>query len=260
MSSRVLLCMLFTTACGSSSSSSLEVTRSANLVEGTFEATDTLVSFRSETTDQLRGVVHLNLDGVEITHTLDLSENVYEEDGGYGRLEQRHLLGLIQLRDALIAQQPDLVTNQFEGRILMRYADRMAEAPTGYEMHARRVTASPATIRLEARPLSADADGCGSDGVKCLKGKNGTSWVYFDEGNGSAGTCFGSNSSYGGSNCTGRCGAGCNILDGDRTWDCFDHDKCLDQFGGSILGGNSNCGDEFDEAADDYIATMGSLC
>jgi len=60
--------------------------------------------------------------------------------------------------------------------------------------------------------------------------------------------------------CTGRCGAGCNWLDKEAFWDCFEHDSCVDHVGGSSLGGNADCGDEFDHAADDYIVSYGWGC
>ncbi len=55
----------------------------------------------------------------------------------------------------------------------------------------------------------------------------------------------------GSSDCYGRCGGGCGALNGQGAWqkDCLDHDVCNrshnSQFGG--------CGDEWNEAADDYL-------
>lgn len=50
--------------------------------------------------------------------------------------------------------------------------------------------------------------------------------------------------------CAGRCGAGCGVGDGVGAWyqDCLDHDVC-NRDHNSQLGA---CGDEFNEAADDY--------
>ena len=42
--------------------------------------------------------------------------------------------------------------------------------------------------------------------------------------------------------------------------DCFDHDTCLDHLGGSALGDNPDCGDEFDHAMDDCFASYGADC
>ncbi len=52
------------------------------------------------------------------------------------------------------------------------------------------------------------------------------------------------------SSCAGRCGAGCGVGDGVGAWyqDCLDHDVC-NRDHNSQLGA---CGDEFNEAADDY--------
>lgn len=54
-----------------------------------------------------------------------------------------------------------------------------------------------------------------------------------------------------GGGCTGECGPGCwglNIV----TWDCGDHDRCCEAHGGCLNPWDSNCGDEYGEAADDF--------
>lgn len=74
----------------------------------------------------------------------------------------------------------------------------------------------------------------------------------------------------GSDSCTGRCGSGCNCnwwyCDNDYMQDCFDHDLCLkfqreytdrDYFWGP---GDKHCGDEWDEAVDDYFATIWDYC
>jgi hypothetical protein len=42
--------------------------------------------------------------------------------------------------------------------------------------------------------------------------------------------------------------------------DCFEHDTCVDHFGGSVFGDSPNCGDEFNHAAAEYAATFGAWC
>lgn len=55
----------------------------------------------------------------------------------------------------------------------------------------------------------------------------------------------------GSSSCAGRCGGGCGALNGQGAWqkDCLDHDRCNRVHGQQFEG----CGDEWNEAADDYL-------
>ena len=65
------------------------------------------------------------------------------------------------------------------------------------------------------------------------------------------------------SQCSGRCGGTCSWFDQEAMWDCFDHDACVDsQYSdGSPTGGDEfYCGDELNNAFDDYMATIGSVC
>lgn len=55
----------------------------------------------------------------------------------------------------------------------------------------------------------------------------------------------------GSTSCAGRCGGGCGALNGQGAWqkDCLDHDRCNRTHGQQFEG----CGDEWNEAADDYL-------
>jgi cysteine-rich repeat protein len=66
------------------------------------------------------------------------------------------------------------------------------------------------------------------------------------------GSCRAEPASYGDSICRGRCGIGCSWWDEDYTWDCLDHDVCLSY--------SSDCGFEFENAADDWAVTVGPYC
>lgn len=54
--------------------------------------------------------------------------------------------------------------------------------------------------------------------------------------------------------CMGRCGGACGGW-APSAWakDCLDHDICIvDQDGSNNFSNDTNCGDEFNQAADDY--------
>lgn len=56
----------------------------------------------------------------------------------------------------------------------------------------------------------------------------------------------------GSSECMGECGPGCNGLN-IYTYDCGDHDRCGRAHGGSLNPWDSECGDEYWDADDDFI-------
>ncbi|MCH2191835.1 MAG: hypothetical protein MK188_13000 [Gammaproteobacteria bacterium] len=95
-----------------------------------------------------------------------------------------------------------------------------------------------------------------NEGVRCIK-KGSTVQAVYDKG--SNGRTVRRNirvgSSYKGGQCMGRCGAACGgWLPSAWTKDCLDHDICIvDQNGQNGGAGDTNCGDEFRQAADDYI-------
>jgi hypothetical protein len=198
------------------------------------------------------------VNGTPIEVELDLADQVFIDDGHDAALHEDDLAVLLALRDELYTSYPDEVGSTLQGRLLARHADRLADAPVGFTLTKRVIDLRPGATTTKHR---ADADGCGGDGATCLWGTNGWDWAVFDPGDN--GTCVWQWAQYGEDepNCRGRCGAGCNHwFDDDYTWDCFDHDRCVTTYGGSDLSGNSNCGDEFWDAADDYALTYGAWC
>jgi hypothetical protein len=78
-----------------------------------------------------------------------------------------------------------------------------------------------------------------------------TRWLMHD----AAGHCMVGESITAGprsSECMGECGPGCNGLN-IYTYDCGDHDRCGRVHGGSTNPWDSECGDEYFEADDDFI-------
>lgn len=240
------------------SAPSLELEADATTISGTFVYAGSVIAFRSESPDQQRATLHLDVNGAELEVELDLVAQAYSDDGHLNALHAEDLTALRALRDAVSEARPDLLET-LHGKLLVRHADRMAEAPVGLTLDRHVVNIAAVTAsRFEDR---ADADGCGGDGATCLSGTNGSNYAVYDPG--SNGTCVWRWAQYGEnlSNCSGRCGAGCNHwFDDDYTWDCFDHDRCVDHYGGSTLSDNANCGDEFWDAADDYAATYVAWC
>ncbi len=231
-------------------------------VRGSFVHAGSIIEFVSEATGPERARLHLAVNGAPIDVELDLVAQTFVDDGHAQALFEDDLAALLALRDALGAAHPELATT-LHGTLLARHADRLAEAPAGFTFERREHELRALTQPRQRDPkvLGADADGCGGDGATCLSGTDGWDYAVYDPGN--DGTCQWQWAQYGESqaNCSGRCGAGCNHwFDDDYTWDCFDHDRCVDRYGGSVMSDNANCGDEFWDAADDYVLTYGAWC
>ena len=145
----------------------------------------------------------------------------------------------------------------------MRQLVHLAEAPVGHTFGA--IAVELADVGLEDRVEQVSSDKCGGNGVKCLPGTSGWRNAFYDKYN--SGTCLADYRKYGNSWCAGRCGAGCPknnwwelISDDDYTRDCFDHDWCTVHFNEDNGSGATHCGDEYDEAVDDYAATVVDYC
>lgn len=234
-------------------------------IAGVFVHGGSVVAFESTSVDQQTATLHLDVNGAiidaEMVRGASLAEN-----GNNNALYADDHAALIALRDALLEQYPEEVVNTFQGEFLARHTGWVADAPIGYTFGIRNVDATAAVPRIaepglaapeaEARQISRTTHDDDKDTTCLWPGSN--YYAYFDAGNGGQQWYWYRTANSG--SCLGRCGAGCNWFDDDIMLDCFEHDSCVDHFGGSSLGGNSNCGDEFDHAVAEYIVTYGAWC
>jgi hypothetical protein len=110
----------------------------------------------------------------------------------------------------------------------------------------------------------------GEDGVQEIRNCRPYSLnMYWDsrgEGAGNRVLCYGFRGREGAGPCTrfckGRCGIQCgNSKQGFYTRDCAEHDDCVGREDGpGQLRFDANCGDEFDEAADDFFRRYNRTC
>lgn len=235
---------------GDRAESALEIsTLDDTTIEGTFVYAGSVVEFRSHSSDQAFGTLTLVVNGSQFDVTADIPGMTFEQDGHDNSLYQEDRDALAALSDAISDEYPDLVENTLFVKLVAGHAGRLAEAPDGVSMAYRVVDVAQLQDKLVQRSRS-----CNDDGVKCMSGRNGEAYAYFDK---AGGSClarwrkYGDNAPY----CAGRCGAGCKSWDHNYTQDCMDHDYCTIILGGSNYGDNPNCGDEFWHADDDYVVT-----
>lgn len=229
--------------------SSLAITtHDGTRIAGTFQHDGALVAFDSVSLDQRRATLRLELDGAVIDAELDV-RGTFHQDGNGTELGAGELATLLALRDAVNETAPEAVLGTLQGKFLSRHADWLADAPVGHRLDLQDVDV---VDRVVANTTNDDSvyNTCLVAGL----------WytAYYDQGNG--GTQWQWTRQANSGSCLGRCGAGCNIFDTDLMLDCFEHDSCVDHLGGSVMGGNPNCGDEFNHAVNEYIVTYGAWC
>lgn len=229
-------------------------------IAGTLVTDRSTVRFESTSDDQRKVKLHLDVNGAAMDFSYDV-DGTLTEDGGRNLLYGEDLTALLELRDAINFHHPKAVQGTLQGLFLSRHADWLADAPDGYAVETRTVDVSHKLAqrqRDEAKGgISANSTHDDDANTTCLR-PGLVYTAYFDAGNG--GTQWTWNRTANSGSCLGRCGAGCNIFDTDLMLDCFEHDTCVDHFGGSVLGDSPNCGDEFNHAVVEYTVTLGAWC
>lgn len=123
---------------------------------------------------------------------------------------------------------------------LLRLLEYWAKSPSGYP-HSK----------MSIKSNTASALKSSDEGITCIK-KNTYVTAEYDDDSGNVSESILVN----GSDCIGRCGSGCGSwFSWSSAWtkDCLDHDRCGRVNGGSTDPFDSECGDEYNEAADDYL-------
>lgn len=124
---------------------------------------------------------------------------------------------------------------------LLRLLEYWARSPEGFQ-HAKR------TSQVSENRLGKNVN----EGITCVR-KNTFVTAEYDN---ASGTSINERVQVNGDLCLGRCGSGCGSffsLASAWTKDCLDHDQCGRQLGGSTNPLDRNCGDEYLDAADDYL-------
>ncbi len=265
----VVVALALTTACtvdtqSVAPGSSLELTQNDDTtVAGTFVYAGSIIEFSSTSPDQNQISVHLDVNGAQLDVVFDLANRTMERNGHLNAFFRNELDAILTLRDALTDTYAESLAATFQGRILVRELDRLAEAPAGHTFGKVSVDLNAKAVQQSVYQVSKGH--CGDDGVTCLPGTHGSATAYFDRYD--AGKCLAKDAHYGNSWCAGRCGAGCPtnnwwelVKDDDYTQDCYDHDWCVVYFDEGNGPDETHCGDEFEEAADDYAATVIDYC
>jgi hypothetical protein len=214
------------------------------------------VSFLSTQTGATtsRGIV--TVGDLTIHMTADLRKQSLDMDAGETALDavQKNALAAFasQFGEALKDQQ-DAVPEH--AQLLARMTSYWGESPAGRTLKTRTIEAASSKL---------------NEGIQCITQGTTVAAQYDSDGAVNATTGFAytdyvvvGSTARAGYECMGRCGPGCQpwyAIGSAWCKDCMDHDQCSNVFYASGGGSDPNCGDEYDEAADDWAWGLANGC
>jgi len=241
----------------------LRVSRTDRALSGNLRTPAGEVSFVSQLVSDLRVDLSMTINGKAFSWTKDEALEVQTITGHDAILDARdHDL----LKDLIVELEPyltELPERAPQDMFPFMAASYWEEAPDGYVHRARTIGGEGV-----ARPKSIGSDAAAPSSYVCLAA--GTTWTLpYTRSNGTVecstatvntnwkqSACNAADYS-----CMGRCGGGCGGFGGGLTMDCLEHDICSHNLCASGGGSDVNCGDEYDQAADDFSNfTFGGSC
>lgn len=219
-----------------------------DVFEGTILFEDHELSYSSRAASELEFNISIIIDAKVLNAQIDFSQEKIDFNGYNAVLSEEQ-------KEVLLAAGSEIATYIFEKReeevtmgeySLLSMINYLAQSPENYVYSARVVLGSEgANLNLKSR----------NEGVSCIR-KNSTVNAEYDDSRGSHSdrVVVGSTARKG-YECMGRCGGGCGRWWIPSAWtkDCMDHDQCSNVNNSSGGSSDANCGDEFNEAADDYV-------
>lgn len=160
--------------------------------------------------------------------------------------------------EALVTSNGNTPSQYEIGRMefaFVKAVEYWSQAPQGYVYDNKHFTAN-----VDIKSLG--------DDMMCLSVGTYYSLVY-DQGDGGRAYSATRRAGYDGTrsdrpnyDCMGRCGVDCGRSWIPSAWalDCFEHDECGLRFGSSGGSSDADCGDEFDEAFDDWLFGVARGC
>jgi hypothetical protein len=239
--------------------------RTERQISGRFDHEGRVVSFLGRTETPGHAMVRVEVDALRLETWVDFEQQRARTDGhgGVVTLQDRQALAALyeRMRGGLVAA-PGATASQKEPpheALLLRRIAYWSEAPVGTTLGAREF-GPPSARFAPQRPAPGGGGHTAAAALACqMPDENGIAYFNCNVSPQvechDASHCFTCASRPAGryaADCPGECGPGCNGLN-IYTWDCLDHDYCCRIHGGCLNPWDSECGDEFFEADDDFL-------
>lgn len=222
-------------------------TENKNNFSGKLNIQNSTIIYTAKANAELAFNISLKIDKTLIEATINY-ENESILINGYDNILTETQKGALLTTGKVIA---DYILETKEGEIsmtayaLLSMVEYIGKSPVNYIYSKRNIKSAKNITNLKSR----------NEGITCIR-KNSYVNAEYDDSRGThkdrvkVGSKARKN--YG---CMGRCGSDCGRWWIPSAWtkDCMDHDQCSNINNASGGSRDKNCGDEFNEAADDYI-------
>lgn len=239
----------------------LALERGTHRISGAFSKDGSRIDFQSEALPGEAARLFVTVNGKRFDFEADFAQGVLSSDGHGAVLSAGDRQALATFASTLGTYLMEQGAPQQHELLVAVEAEYWSESPEGYVHQAKSMQAQGGGQR--------SALGNGDDGITCVT-KNTTRTAYYDRG--TSGTLayksvvvnsnWGTNVCGGGDySCMGRCGGGCGWgAPSAYTLDCLDHDTCSHDLCSSSGASDTNCGDEYNQAQDDWTWGVSRGC
>ncbi|WP_299902809.1 hypothetical protein [uncultured Aquimarina sp.] len=248
----IMLCAFLCLQCTKENSSpeaqeiGIEI-QNEDMLSGKLDTNNSTIEYSVKAISELEFKVSISIDKRNIDALIDFSKEKMSIDGHDNNFSEPQKEALLNtgkiISDYLLdSKKGEISMAEYTLLTLMEY---WGKSPVGY-IYAKRSIQSPSnSMNLKSR----------NEGITCIRKNTYVTAEYDDSsGNHRDRVKVGSKPkrNYG---CMGRCGADCGRWWIPSAWtkDCMDHDQCSNVNNASGGSSDRNCGDEFNEAADDYV-------
>lgn len=220
-------------------------TQQENSFSGKMTINNHKLVYKVEAVNELDFTAAVKIDNITLNASVQYDDQSIEFDGKSAVLTLDQKETLLDLGNEISKylfddkSVDDFTMAEFT---MLRLLEYWAKSPSGFPHKKRSVTSNVnPDYALKSR----------NEGITCIK-KNTYVTAEYDDDSGNVQESILVN----GDDCIGRCGSGCGsffTVASAWTKDCLDHDRCGRVNGGSTNPFDSECGDEYAEAADDYL-------
>lgn len=225
----------------------------SNVFAGAYRNEKTIVRFETEAVDGAYVIIEATIDGHRLDYEVDVERMALSIEGHGALLTKDQKTALAETVQSIGKHiNREVSPEEYHLFGLLQALGYWSRAPEGYVHNTLIIGSLDNAVSQGVGVVRSPS--MGNEGITCIRKGTYVNAEYDDRYGAHSNRIMVGSTARPGWECMGRCGGGCGSWWKASSWtkDCMDHDQCgaaNNSSGGTF---DSNCGDEFDEAADDW--------